>query len=118
MKNEKFDVVELLGKPALFTNARLKSVDVPPNVHLYHLRERGGGAGFASLERWVGVNHGGSILSKEPIDLGPDGYISFKKPDEGPNFAYGGKITLQEYLNGDFEMNGGPEKAPDMSMNM
>ena len=66
---EKFELIELFGKPALFTDERLKPTDIPDGLFLSHVRgddETSGG--FASLEPRVIINHTGSIITKEPID--------------------------------------------------
>ncbi len=96
---EEYQQIELLGKPALFTNARLTDADIPQGLYCYHLRHSDDGGRFCSVEPRVGVNHGGSVITKEPIDFGKQGYISFTKDTE-PNFT-GGEQTLGEFLKSD-----------------
>ena len=73
-------------------------------MYLYHLRERDDGDGFASLESKVRVNHGGSVITNEPIALGEDGYIALS--DENyPNFM-GDTRTLAAFMGGDFPIQG------------
>ena len=77
--------------------------------YLYHLRERDDGDGFASLESKVIVNHGGSVITNEPIALGEDGYIALS--DENyPNFM-GDTRTLAAFMGGDF-----PSQGLDLTM--
>lgn len=97
--NEEYQQIELLGKPALFTNARLTDADIPQGLYCYHLRHSDDGDRFCSVEPKVGVNHGGSVITKEPIDFGEQGYISFAEDTE-PNFI-GGEQTLGEFLRSD-----------------
>ena len=99
IENEEYQQIEMLGKPALFTNARLTDADIPQGLYCYHLRHSDDGDRFCSVEPKVGVNHGGSVITKEPIDFGEQGYISFTEDTE-PNFT-GGEQTLGEFLRSD-----------------
>ena len=79
--SDDLDCIEICGKFALFTDERLTPSDVPAGMHLYHLRQTDDGRDFATLEQTVFVNHGGSVLVREPIDLGKDGYIVLYEKD-------------------------------------
>lgn len=96
---EEYQQIELLGKPALFTNARLTDADIPQGLYCYYLRHSDDGGRFCSVEPKVGVNHGGSVITKDQIDFGKQGYISFTEDTE-PNFT-GGEQTLGEFLKSD-----------------
>ena len=100
IENSDYQLIELLGKPALFTNERLTDEDIPQGLYCYHLRE-GDDGNFCSVEPKVGVNHGGSVITDEPIDFGEQGYVSFAD-DTSPNFR-GEDITLGQYMRGEFE---------------
>ncbi len=99
VENEEYQQIELLGKPALFSNDRLTDADIPQGLYCYHLCHSDDGGRFCSVEPRVGVNHGGSVITKEPIDFGKQGYISFTEDTE-PNFT-GGEQTLGEFLKSD-----------------
>ena len=107
---DEFDCIEICGKFALFTDERLTPSDVPAGMHLYHLRQTDDGRDFATLEQTVFVNHGGSVLVREPIDLGKDGYIVLND-DTAPNFLCE-FMTIQDYLAGE-----NPERGFEMTMN-
>lgn len=96
VENKEYQKIELLGKPALFSNDRLTDADIPQGLYCYHLRHSDDGGRFYSVEPRVGVNHGGSVITKEPIDFGKNGYISFTEDTE-PNFT-GKEQTLGEFL--------------------
>lgn len=100
--DEEYELIELLDKPMLFANERIRSWQVPEGLYLYHLRESDDGDRFCSIELHVGVNHGGSVLSKEPIDLGDKGYISFKGDITPPNFI-GDDVSIADFIAGNFE---------------
>lgn len=99
VENEAYQQIELLGKPALFSNDRLADTDIPQGMYCYHLRHSDDGGRFCSVEPKVGVNHGGSVITKEPLDFGKQGYISFTEDTE-PNFT-GEEQTLGEFLKSD-----------------
>lgn len=99
VENEEYQQIELLGKPALFSNDRLTDADIPQGLYCYHLCHSDDGGRFCSVEPKVGVNHGGSVITKEPLDFGKQGYISFTEDTE-PNFT-GEEQTLGEFLKSD-----------------
>ena len=76
----------------MFTNSRMTDADIPKGLHCYHLRHDDDG-NFCALEKNVAVNHGGSVIVNEPIDLGENGCISLNS-DNSPNFT--GETTLME----------------------
>ncbi len=90
--DEEFEVIEIEGQTAMFTNSRMTDADIPKGLHCYHLRHNDDG-NFCALEKSVAVNHGGSVIVNEPIDLGKNGCISLNS-DNSPNFT--GETTLME----------------------
>lgn len=98
-----YELIELLGQEALFTNDRLNPSEVPEGTYLYHFRMTDDGEQFGSVEENVTVNHGGSILTKEPIDLGTSGCIELTE-DTSPNFL-GRDITISEFLDNTYTLD-------------
>ena len=96
-------MISLFGKPALFTNERLTDADIPKGLYCYHLHHGDDGCSFATIEPKVKVNHGGSVITDEPIDFGKQGYISFTEDTE-PNFM-SENMTFGEYMRGEFEQS-------------
>lgn len=103
VENEEFDLIELFGKPMLFTNERLTNIDVPQRLYCYHLRRSDDGGRFCSVGLKADTNHGGSVITKEPINFGKQGYIAFTEDTE-PNFM-SKNMTLGEYMRGEFEQS-------------
>lgn len=99
---DSYDLIELFGKPALFTNERLTDADIPKGLFCFHLRN-GDDGNFATVEPKVTVNHAGSVITDESIDFGEQGYISFTKDTE-PNFM-SENMTFGEYMRGEFEQD-------------
>lgn len=99
LTDEKLEVVEVLGQTALFTNGRVTEQELPDGLYKYDLRE-GESISFASIEPYVLVNHGGTVLLKAPIDFGNEKYIVFDD-DTTPNFL-GYELTPTEFMETDF----------------
>ena len=66
--DDEYELIEVAGHTALFTNDRITDTDIPKGMYCYHLRHNDNGE-FFTIEKNVAVNHGGSIVTKEPIDL-------------------------------------------------
>lgn len=92
--DEEFEVIEIEGQTAMFTNSRMTDADIPKGLHCYHLRH-GDDGNFCALEKIAAVNHAGSVIVKEPIDLGENGCISLND-ENSPNFT--GETMLMEEL--------------------
>ncbi len=102
---EEYDLIEICGQPALFDNGRFTDENTPAGLYHYDLRQSDTGDGFATIEPKVRVNHGGSVVMNEALDFGTQGYIALTD-ETSPNFL-GEKLSLRQFLNGDFEQDGG-----------
>lgn len=102
LTDEKLEVVEVLGQTALFANGRVTEQEVPEGLYRYDLRE-GENISFSSIEKHVLVNHGGTILTKAPLDFGGQEYFVFDD-DTSPNFL-GYELTPDEFLQTGFTEN-------------
>ena len=96
--DENYERIEFFGRPALFTNDRITDADVPKGMYCYHLRH-GNDGNFCALENYVFVNYAGSIILKEPLDLGKKGYITITN-DNAPNFS-GETMSLYDFRESD-----------------
>lgn len=99
-----YDLISIMGKHALFSNARLTDSDVPKGLHVYHLRDSDYGDSFATLEPRVAVNFGGSVIMNEEVDFGENGYIDISDEEDAPNF-YGYEIPLIDYMEGNLHLD-------------
>lgn len=98
-----YELIELFGKPALFTDERLTLNDVPLGLNLYHIRMSDDNGMFAALEPEVKVNHGGSVITSENIDLGEEGYIEFT--DETRPNLLGQGLSIDDYVTDNYTMD-------------
>ena len=107
--DEKLDVVEVLGRRALFCNGRLLPEEIPEGLYAYDLRYSDEKGQFISIEPKVGENHGGTILLRELLDFREQGHLSFTD-DTSPNFL-GYDLTPREFME-----TGQAEEAEEQTM--
>lgn len=94
---ENFEEITVLGKPALFLDMRLDPDTVPKDLYLYEVRHGDGEwSDPVQIAKVIMVNHYGSIITREPIDLPPDGYLDIN-PDEDWDFSGGECQTVKEF---------------------
>lgn len=101
MTEEKLDVIEVLGSKALFSNGRLMPEEIPEGLYAYDLRLSDDGSSFATVEPKVTINYGGTILMKEIIDFGENGYIELDD-DSSPNFL-SEEMTVKEFAEAEMD---------------
>ena len=95
LNEEELDVIEVLDRRALFSNGRLMPEQIPEGLYAYDLRHSDDGDRFCSIEPKVGVNHGGTVLMRDILDFGKNGYIPLDEDTE-PNFT-GEEMTAEEF---------------------
>ena len=95
--DEKYQEIELFDKPGLFSNGRIARDNLPEGVYCYDLRGSDYDPGEpVCVEERVVVNHAGSVLLTEPLELAEDGRLMLTE-EEGLNFV-GGFSTLAQFL--------------------
>lgn len=91
---EQFEHIELFGKPALFTNARIDKNTVPLGLYCYDLRGSDRDPGNpVTLETHVAVNHAGTVLTPDKVKIPKAGYKPLK---DGLNFL-GDELSLEQF---------------------
>ena len=96
---EKMDVITVAGHVALYIDARIPDDRIPAGLYKSELRG-GDDEYYCTLEPRVMVNHSGTVLTKEKIDFGPEGFITLDE-DSSPDFSSGAKMTMEEFLGAD-----------------
>ena len=96
--DEQYDTVDFFDKPALFSNGRVDRKTLPDGLYAYDLRGSDFDTGDPiAVEDKVSVNHAGTVILGEPLDLGDEGRLML---DDNLNFAgdFGGNsISLREF---------------------
>ena len=101
---EKYQEIELFGKPALFSNGRIDRDKLPEGLYAYDLRGSDYDPGMpVTLESHVTVNHAASVITAAPIELPEQGFLYLG--EDGLNFT-GGEQTVKEFWHAQY-----PEKA-------
>ncbi|MBQ7299811.1 MAG: DUF4316 domain-containing protein [Clostridia bacterium] len=91
-----YQEVEIFDIPALFSNGRIPSADIPEGLFRYDLRGSDDDPGMPiAVEENVLVNHAGAILTAKPLSLPEEGRLMFTE-DDGLNFV-GGEITAYQF---------------------
>lgn len=94
---ERFEAVEVLGIPALFTVSRVDRSTIPKGMYLYEMQtSEDDWTQPCLLGRKIMVEHFGSILTASPIDLNERGYRDMAPGD----FAQGDgsdRLTVVEF---------------------
>ena len=95
--DEQYQEIELFDKPGLFSNGRIVRDNLPEGVYCYDLRGSDYDPGEpVCVEEQVVVNHAGSVLLTEPLELAEDGRLMLTE-EEGLNFV-GGFSTFTQFL--------------------
>ena len=95
--DEQYQEIELFDKPGLFSNGRIARDNLPEGVYCYDLRGSDYDPGEpVCVEEQAVVNHAGSVLLTEPLELAEDGRLMLTE-EEGLNFV-GGFSTLAQFL--------------------
>lgn len=95
-----YEVAELFGKPALFTEERIDRDGVPGNLYMYETRSAEGFGDPLMLEPFVMVNFAGTVITTEPLDFGGEKFLSLGEcgsDDYALNFV-GEEMNMQEWL--------------------
>ena len=101
---EKYQEVELFGKPALFSNGRIDRDKLPEGLYAYDLRGSDYDPGLpVTIQEHVVVNHAATVIAAAPIELPEQGFLYLG--EDGLNFT-GGEQTVKEFLHAQY-----PEKA-------
>ena len=99
-QEESFELMELFGKIVLFTNMRVDRSKVPENLYVYELRDEDCTGEICEIKPFVMVNHWGTIICKEPIEM--DEVWHSKFVDEGDYCYLGDTAKLDEFINTDY----------------
>ena len=95
--DEQYQEIELFDKPGLFSNGRISRDDLPDGVYCYDLRGSDDDPRDpVCVEERVVVNHAGSVLLTEPLELPEAGQLMLTEEEE-LNFI-GGFSTLSQFL--------------------
>ena len=94
---EIFDEVTILEKPALFTCCRIERSTIPKGYEMYEVRHDDDCRGDAvQIARGIMVNHWGTLITREEIELPEDGRLNIDSDDL--NYGCGDCSTMKEFM--------------------
>ena len=97
------EIVEVQGKPYMFTNLRVDRGSIPEGLYAYDVGDDCDGC-FWKIQRFVLVNHWATIIGKEPVDLDEFGQYACPPDPEFPELSSEGLFpgdvvnSTDEYL--------------------
>ena len=93
-----FEEITILGNPALFTPVRIDRSTVPDGYWLYEMRHDDDCQGdVVHIAIDIVVNHWGSIILLDEIELPPDGYLGIDPMDV--NYGTGECRSMAAYMS-------------------
>lgn len=99
---ETFEEVTVLGKPMLFTCCRIERSTVPKGLYMYEVRHDDDQRGDpVQIANWIMVNHWGTLISSEPLNLNSykTANNAFLDIDPENDWDYEGiDSTVKEYM--------------------
>ncbi len=99
--DEDLDLIEVLDRPALFSNGRIPREAVPEGFYAYDLYQSCDTGDFCYIAPLVVVNHGGTVFTKEPIDFDGADRIDLTE-DTSPNFL-GDSMRVRDFVSASTE---------------
>ena len=80
------EVVSVQNKPYLFSNMRIDRKTIPDNLYAYDVRDDCDGQ-FWQIQKFVMVNHWGTICGMEPVDLDDRGQYWCPPEEADPDMS-------------------------------
>lgn len=101
--NSKFNVTVFRDETILFTDARIKNDEQQSGLNYYHIRHDDEGWLPVSVENKVLVNHFGTIISSNKLDMdvmnwNGERYINLSEQEKNTLCGGGNRITIEEYI--------------------
>lgn len=93
------EVCLVQGKPFLFTNMRVDRKTIPEGMYAYDVRDDCDGE-FWEIQQFVMVNHWGTIIGFEPVELEDGQYWCPPDENDPETSTEGGFVT---YVNNEAE---------------
>lgn len=94
-----FEIVSVNNKPYMFTNMRIDRESLPKGFVAYDVRDGDCDGRFAQINKYVWVNHWGTIIGIDPILLDEFfGYIPEDDKNDG-SFIDGYVVDTTEFIN-------------------
>lgn len=81
-RTERFEAVEIVGTPGLFTTRRVDRSTIPKGMYAYDMQtSEEDWSQPCVLARHITVEHFGTVMTASPIPLPPNGYLNLSTGD-------------------------------------
>jgi len=104
-----YEVFHLDGKKVLFSNLRVNREKLPKELFTYDIQHSDSEFEACAVRNVIAVNHYGSLITKEPIELDETGWRFLEVGDLDE--SYYGSMSIEDYMSEQSE-----EMAQEMSM--
>ena len=94
-RDEQYTLIDMDGYICLFTNMRLDRDTIPEGLYCYDVRDADANGEFAEVQKFVLVNHWGTIITKEPLPLDPQWNSYF--PERDAEYFTGESFSLVQF---------------------
>lgn len=94
-EEQRYEEVRFQGMPALFTSLRLDVHSIPKEMYRYEMRYDDDTCEPCQLAKGILVNHYGTLLTNDPIQLPADGYLDFDSADM--SYVLNGYRTIDSF---------------------
>lgn len=93
-----YEIVSVNGCPYMFTNMRIDRDSIPSGLVAYDVRDNDCDGTFAQIQKFVMVNHWGTIIGKDELPLDPKWFDYY--PDEENDGWFSGDFVenAEEYF--------------------
>lgn len=95
-----FETCTVLGEPAIFSDCRFNVGAMPEGLYMYQLRHSDDGVEtYCELARYIICNMSGTVFTKNPIDLGKDGFIVLNETNNTIGAFDAKYISMNEFID-------------------
>ena len=96
-----YEVFYLDGKKVLFSNLGVNREKLPKELFTYDIQHSDSGFEACAIRNVIAVNHYGSLITKEPIELDETGWRFLEDGDLDE--SYYGSMTIEDYMSEQIE---------------
>jgi len=97
MLKETYEVFYLDGKKVLFSSLRINREELPKGLFAYDIQHSDSGFEACAIRNVIRVNHYGTLITKEAIELDETGWRFLEDGDFDE--SYYGSMSIEDYMS-------------------
>jgi hypothetical protein len=110
-----YEIVSVNGCPYMFTNMRIDRDTIPEGLVAYDVRDDDCDGSFAQIQKFVMVNHWGTIIGKDEIPLDPKWFCYYPDEEKDGWFISDYVESADEYFERYDELKAACQEPPAMT---